>query len=633
MEHYRRALCCCLFLTILLTCVLPAQAAVSPIKLIIDGQVIQSDVDPMIQNNRTMVPLRIISEELGAAVHWDSATRTVRVALPDGDIRLGIGQNTAFVRDEQHKLDAPPSIVGGRTMVPLRFIGEALGAQVHWNSAERTVSIIAAKPEVRDIVLKPELGREILAIRGVGRLQGTVAQDANQVLITLPEAELAMAEGMLNLSGTLVETVSIQPIVPGQTEGVVVTVTLSEPTPFTVTADTGELTLVLPYRVEKLEYEQITGGEILRIITTGQVPYTVQQLAAPDRLVFNFPGIVAGAELSELAPKSMLNDAVKIQDSPAGINVIVEQSRVTKFQVTASASGLEVYFAPQIINYNYESVPGGARVRIQATGPLNYSTTRLKNPDRLVLDLPDALLMDTKPAIDVNDETVTQVRAGQFAVDPDVTRLVVELKSYLSHQLLPGEKPGELVLELVSSPVQGRYIGVDAGHGGSEPGSVSPSGLKEKDINLDIARRVKTGLEAAGAKVFMMRQDDSFIDFRDRPEIANKENVEILVSIHANSFADSSKRGTEVYYYKDGHGGQELAKALHKALLSSLGLPDRGLRTADYNIIRYTKMPAALVEVAYLSNPVEEKLLADPAFREKAAQAIVSGIIDYFRGQ
>ena len=58
--------------------------------------------------------------------------------LPDGDIRLGIGQNTAFVRDEQHKLDAPPSIVGGRTMVPLRFIGEALGAQVHWNSAERT---------------------------------------------------------------------------------------------------------------------------------------------------------------------------------------------------------------------------------------------------------------------------------------------------------------------------------------------------------------------------------------------------------------------------------------------------------------------------------------------------------------
>ena len=123
--------------------------------------------------------------------------------------------------------------------------------------------------------------------------------------------------------------------------------------------------------------------------------------------MFNFPGSGAGAELSELAPKSMLNDAVKIQDSPAGINVIVEQSRVTKFQVTASASGLEVYFAPQIINYNYESVPGGARVRIQATGPLNYSTTRLKNPDRLVLDLPDALLMDTKPAIDVNDETVT----------------------------------------------------------------------------------------------------------------------------------------------------------------------------------------------------------------------------------
>jgi len=66
-------------------------------------------------------------------------------------------------------------------------------------------------------------------------------------------------------------------------------------------------------------------------------------------------------------------------------------------------------------------------------------------------------------------------------------------------------------------------------------------------------------------------------------------------------------------------------------LVSSLGLPDRGLKTADYNVIRHTKMPAALIEVAYLSNPVEEKLLADPVFREEAAQAIAEGIMDYFR--
>lgn len=633
MVQSRRALFCCLLLLVLFVYTVPAQAAGTSIKLLIDGQAIQSDVAPVISNNRTMVPLRVISEGLGAQVAWDGTTRTVRVALADSEILLGIGKATALVDNQEYKLDAPPVIIGNRTMVPLRFIGEALGAQVHWNATTRTVSIVPARAEVRQVMLKPELGREVLVIKGSGRLEGTVTQTGNQVIVTMPEAELLMPEGELPLSGELVETVSVRPLAPGVAKGVVVTFELLEPTPFTVTGDIGELTVVLPYQVEKLAYEQITGGEVLKIDTTGQVPYTVQQLAAPDRLVLNLPGITAGSKLRDLTPNSLLNQAVRVQDSPTGISIIIEQSRTTKYRVTATSSGLEVYFSPQISGFDYQPVPGGARVKIQTTGPLSHHVTRLKNPDRLVLDFQDTLLVATESVIDVNDQVVTQVRAGQFAFDPDVTRLVVELKSYLSHRLLTGDSPGELILELTTSPVQGRYIGIDAGHGGSEPGSVSPSGLKEKDINLDIARRVEAGLRAAGAKTFMIRNGDTTIDFRDRPHIANKENVEILVSIHCNSFADASKRGTEVYYFKDGHGGQELAETLHRALVNSLGLPDRGLRTADYNIIRHTKMPASLVEVAYLSNPVEEKLLADPAFREKAAQAIVSGIMNYFRGR
>ena len=272
---------------------------------------------------------------------------------------------------------------------------------------------------------------------------------------------------------------------------------------------------------------------------------------------------------------------------------------------------------PADIGFDYQAVPGGAKVKIQATGDLNYRTTRLQNPDRLVVDFQDTLLVSTQTVIDVNDEVIVQVRAGQFAVDPEVTRLVVELESYLSHRVVLGQHPGELVLELTASPVQGRYIGVDAGHGGSEPGSVSPSGLKEKDLNLDIAQRLAAALRAAGAKVFMIRDSDVKVDFRDRPEIANEEKVEVLVSIHCNSFTDDSKRGTEVYYFRDGHGGQELAQALHKTLVSSLGLPDRGLKTADYNVIRHTKMPAALIEVAYLSNPVEENSWPTRSFGKK----------------
>ncbi|NMA55113.1 MAG: AMIN domain-containing protein [Firmicutes bacterium] len=630
MRRYPGIVCWCLFLTFLFIYTIPAQAA-GTVRLIIDEQIIDSDVDPIIHNDRTMVPLRIISEQLGAQVHWDGATRSVRVGLPAGHIRLSIGNSTAYIHEQEYRLDAAPMIVGDRTMVPLRFIGEALGAQVRWDASTRTVYVTGAKAEVRQITLQAELGREVVSIKGSGRIEGTVTRSANQVSITLPEAELIMPEGVYPLKGSLAQSVSVQPLVPGQAKGVQATITLIEPTPFTIRADRGELSIVFPYRLEQLDYEHKSGWETLTISTTGQVPYTVQQLAAPDRLVIHLPGIAVGPQVDRLNISSLLNKEVRVQDNPAGIDIVVDQNRVTKFHVDATATGLKIKFTPQIFGFNYETIPGGARVKISSSGDLRYHVTQLKNPDRLVVDFQNTILACDSPTIDVDDEVTTQIRASQFALDPDVTRLVVELKSYLTHKFSRGQQQGELVLELLTSPILGRYIGIDAGHGGSEPGSVSPSGLREKDINLDIAQRVASNLRAAGAKVFMVREGDVNIDFRDRPEIANRENVDILVSIHCNSFTDPSKRGTEVYYFRDGHGGQALASALHKALIGTLGLPDRGLRTANYNVIRYTRMPAALVEVAYMSNPVEEKLLADPAFRERAAQAITEGIMAYFR--
>lgn len=92
MVKSRRALFCCLLLLVLFVYTVPAQAAGTSIKLLIDGQAIQSDVAPVISNNRTMVPLRVISEGLGAQVAWDGTTRTVRVALADSEILLGIGK-------------------------------------------------------------------------------------------------------------------------------------------------------------------------------------------------------------------------------------------------------------------------------------------------------------------------------------------------------------------------------------------------------------------------------------------------------------------------------------------------------------------------------------------------------------
>ena len=115
------------------------------IPVFIDGRLIDFDVAPTIINGRTMVPMRKIFEELGAEVNWDDSTKTV-TSIKDGvEVVLQIGNKEAYVNNELNTLDVEPVIVGNRTMIPLRFVAESLGCKVDWNNDTRTVSITTDK--------------------------------------------------------------------------------------------------------------------------------------------------------------------------------------------------------------------------------------------------------------------------------------------------------------------------------------------------------------------------------------------------------------------------------------------------------------------------------------------------------
>ena len=116
--------------------------AAGPIRITIDRQPISSDVAPQIINNRTMVPVRVISENLGYRVEWDAPTRRVQITKSGGSyINMWVGDDVAVTNGTERLMDSPPVIVGGRTLVPIRFIAEIMGMNVNWDSASRTVSI------------------------------------------------------------------------------------------------------------------------------------------------------------------------------------------------------------------------------------------------------------------------------------------------------------------------------------------------------------------------------------------------------------------------------------------------------------------------------------------------------------
>lgn len=174
-------------------------------------------------------------------------------------------------------------------------------------------------------------------------------------------------------------------------------------------------------------------------------------------------------------------------------------------------------------------------------------------------------------------------------------------------------------------------ICIDPGHGGYDPGAVGPSGVQEKDVTLAVSKLLAAQLQAAGVEVLLTRDSDagpwdSNSDLQKRCDIANQFGADLFISIHANAAANPSAVGTETYCYKFGGQGEQLAHAIQEQLVAALGRPDRGIKTANYYVLKRTNMVAVLAELAFISNPGEESLLVTPSCQEQAAQAIAQGI-------
>jgi N-acetylmuramoyl-L-alanine amidase len=200
---------------------------------------------------------------------------------------------------------------------------------------------------------------------------------------------------------------------------------------------------------------------------------------------------------------------------------------------------------------------------------------------------------------------------------------------------------------LLPSAISGKTIVIDAGHGGRDPGAIGRTGLKEKDVNLDIAVRLKKYFSRVGVYVIMTREED--LDYggengatnlskkrRDlvyRVKMANNSKADLLLSIHVNSFPQSIWSGAQCFYDSKNSKSKLLAEAIQRSLVTKLGPNRRKAKSADYMILKNTNMPSVTVEVGFISNPREEEFLADAEYREKLAAAIFYGTAEYLSEQ
>lgn len=285
---------------------------------------------------------------------------------------------------------------------------------------------------------------------------------------------------------------------------------------------------------------------------------------------------------------------------------------------------------------------GSLLLTIPIEGWRSYKWYVLKNPARVVLDLYPA----PSTAVTTRASTDGETPAPPSRVEPS-----------------PPPPPPVTKKDLV--------IVIDPGHGGKDPGALGRKGTREKDVVLNIANHLRDLFAQEGStKVLMTRETDTFVELEDRAKFANTHKADLFVSIHINSHPQTSVKGMELYHFGEASDPRALAvaarengtpleknaapwqfiladklndkkiddsrelawttkKALVKFLNSFYKIDDHGVKTAPFFVLRMTTMPAILAEIAFISNPTEEKLLQSPTYQKRMAEGIFNGLQSY----
>lgn len=268
----------------------------------------------------------------------------------------------------------------------------------------------------------------------------------------------------------------------------------------------------------------------------------------------------------------------------------------------------------------------------------------MTGPDRIVVDIPNAKFADSFSSNQMLDQTkngyidvtdypdVSKVRYALFSEQPSTIRVVLDM-NYAKHYEMINNNDGLIIVNLntdaAAVPGDGgkKLVVIDAGHGGSDPGAISVTKKKEKDFNLAVVLKVEELLKQETEIDFVLtRSGDTYPTLQDRVKMANDLNADLFISVHANS-GSSTATGVETYYTRS--DSKALANVMHKYLVESSGLKDRGVRTKSLHVTRETKMPAVLLECGYLSNKNDNAVLYTEAFQNRVAEGIVKGIKEY----
>lgn len=584
-----------------------------------------------------------------------------------------------------------------RTMVPVRFISEVLGYDVGWDSVNQVAYINSKGENIEVIDLNPIIDvpnpevpvnptlpekPEVVvpsttaSINGIKAVKGstdnhTLVINSNQPIkyktLFLPDSNklvIDIENSVLNIPGTLDQPGDIR---VNDKDFTRVTYSQYSRNPYTTrivveledalgykfySSDDGKTTTLA---IEDNEFngvklDMVDGKEAVVIEGLKNVKYNVMKLKSPERIVIDLMDTNLGQKVFSYDIKTSFINGLRVSQFAGDKNYSVNDRIVrvvidvltgvenTDINIELDEGRLVIHPAQSVWDFiTYDNTNKERLISIKNSERTKYDVDYFSDLNILMVTVPKGSSELEEGFYEIKDRFLEDITITENSDDLMVS---FRFKRPVVYNVLSGSRSEEIELSVMRDPnvlFNDITIVLDPGHGGKDPGAISPNGVKEKDVNLILGLKAQAQLEALGYDVIMTRTTDTFVDLYERANIANRNKADIFISIHHNSTLNNGINGLEILYCPRGMGTAKeedqypLAEAISKGILSSTKGADRGIiQRPGLVVIRESNMPAVLIEVGYLSNSFDEANIINDAYQNKVVEGIIKGIQNYF---
>lgn len=555
------------------------------ISVYVNGELLNLPIEPPIIDGRVLVPFRGIGETLGITVKWLEKTKQVEAIDAETKVTFTINKTKVMVNSEALAINPAPTIVKNYTVLPLRFFAESYGANVQWNEKERKVIIE----------------------------QKTATEDREETSSSNPNNEEPVNEDVVRTTTTAIIDAG---------EGATV---YKEPS--TNSKQLGELAQGDSIKIYDKPKANLNTSEWLEINYKNDLGYIKADSIRPTKETIKAKVNATSLNIRENADAS----------SPV-IGAYTNGQEIIVFKVDGQWAQVKYNGQWGYVHTNYLIM----QVNKQPFTALSQPQLDTYDGNRAWLKWSKVGSVTTSHKLLSNGVEIT-TSASQIdewtGSHPAIDRIEYsgsKIRIYFNpgYHFVVRHSVNEVKVTLLNSGLTGKRIVVDAGHGDHDPGAKGATGLREKEVNLAVATYVADFLRSAGAEVTLTRSNDTFLSLAGRVQVAHNNDADAFVSVHSDSFKETSQ-GSTTFYHSGKNPSWQQSKQLSdiaiKKITSQLGTVNRGSQDKSLHVIRETEIPAILVEMAFISNPNEEALLKSDEFRQKAAQAIYDSFVEFYK--